>query len=92
MSAYHGHAVSTVEGEIVLLKFVESIRIRDAEDLVVDKLKGDVAILIRTISGKEHIVSMKQLHIAIGGGTVVGEDLAMSLIEKWNWINKPEIK
>lgn len=89
MSSFHGHSVVTVEDDIVLFKFIESINVRDAEDMVVDKLKGDVTLSIRTTSGKEHIVSMNRMWDVIGGGTIRGQELASSICEKWLWINKP---
>lgn len=89
MSVYNSHSIMTVEGDVVLLKFVESIRVRDNDDLVVDKLKGDVVLSARTTSGKEHTVSMNALWESIGGGSLYGKDLAEAVCEKWHWINKP---
>ena len=79
----------TVGGDIVLLKFIESIQVREDEELIVDKLKGDVVLSVRTISGKEHLVSMKTLWETLGGGTLHGKELAIAVCEKWLWINKP---
>jgi hypothetical protein len=89
MSVYSGHSIMTVEGDLVLLKFVESIHVRDDDDLVIDKLKGDVVLSIRTISGKEHTASMKSVWESLGGGSLHGKDLAIAVCEKWLWINKP---
>lgn len=89
MSVYNSHSIVTVEGDIVLLKFIESVRVREDEELIVDKLKGDVTLMVRTISGREHLVSMKTLWESVGGGSLHGKDLAVAVCEKWLWINKP---
>lgn len=88
MSTFHGHSLPTVGGDTVLLKFIESIRIRDDEDMVVDKLKGDVTLSIRTISGKEHVVSINMVWASLGGGVLTGKELAKEICEKWLWIHK----
>lgn len=89
MAVYNSHSIMTVGGDIVLLKFIESIQVREDEELIVDKLKGDVVLSVRTISGKEHLVSMKTLWETLGGGTLHGKELAIAVCEKWLWINKP---
>ena len=90
LTQYNGHAIQAVDGEVILLKFVESMsNVNNDEDLVVDKLKGDVCLKIRTVSGKSYTVSMNRLWHAIGGGTIMGKELAQSVYEKWLWIHKP---
>ena len=86
MAAYNHHYISTETGEIIPLKFVESMRLRDAEEEVVDKLKGDVSIMIRTVSGKDYIISMNTYHKMYNQ---TNDDLAVSIYDKWLWINKP---
>jgi hypothetical protein len=89
MPIFNGHSIVTTSGDIVLLKFIESIRYSyEDNDVIVDKLKGDVCISVRTVSGKECIVSMNEVHATTGGSTK-GRDLASAIFEKWMWIHKP---
>jgi len=89
MSLYGDHSIYTDEGEIIPFKFIESMRFHGTtEDATVDKLKGDVSVSIRTISGKEYTISMIALHNTIGG-TVSGNILARAIYDKWIWIHKP---
>jgi len=85
---FSGHAFLAETGEVILLKFVESMRLRNEEDEIIDKLKGDVSFVVRTISGREYIVSMNTVHGQIGGA-VKGEHLAAAIYDKWMWIHKP---
>lgn len=90
MTPYNGHSIQAVDGEVILLKFIESMcDVDNDEDMVIDKLKGDVCLRIRTLSGKDYIVSMNKLWKSINGGSMVGKDLAQAVYEKWLWINKP---
>lgn len=90
MATFHGHAVPTVEGPVVLLKFIESICPRHEDDEIIDKLKGDIVLSIRTISGAEYDVSMNVVHNSTYGlGDTSNEELAIAVVEKWNYIHKP---
>ena len=51
-----------VDKRVIALKFVESMRFRDDEDLTVDILKDDRTIDIITLSGNRYTISvMEQL-------------------------------
>jgi hypothetical protein len=89
MSIYSNYTIITTTGEIIPLKFIESIHYSsDNNDQIVDKLKGDVFFHVRTISGKEYTISVNNVHQQIGG-TVAGKDLAAAIYAKWLWIHKP---
>ncbi len=89
MSGYGHYSIFAEEGDIIPFKFIESMRfIGLPEDETVDKLKGDVSVSIRTISGKEYTISMNALQKAVGG-RVGGNDLARAIYDKWLWIHKP---
>ena len=85
---FANHAVITATGEVIPFKFIESMRIRNEESEIVDKLKGDVSIEIRTLSGKEYTISTNNVHQNLGG-TATGKNLAQSIFDKWIWIHKP---
>jgi len=56
--------VGSPEGEdreIVALKYIESISMSydSSEENTVEKLKGDMHFIVRTISGREYRISMK---------------------------------
>jgi hypothetical protein len=54
-------AVVTADNTWILLKHVESISVvlDNDEYCVIDKLKDDLRMCIRTVSGKEYIISMR---------------------------------
>ncbi len=85
---FASHAVITATGEVIPFKFIESMRIKNEDDEIVDKLKGDVCIDIRTLSGKDYTISMNVVHQELGG-TPTGKNLAQSIFDKWIWIHKP---
>jgi hypothetical protein len=82
-------ALVAISGETVLLKFVESILVRQEDDLVVDKLKGDVVLELRTISGKEYLVSMNMLKKTLfRKDCFLNSELVDEVLERWLWIHK----
>jgi hypothetical protein len=87
MTTYNGISLPTETGEVVLLKFIESMHFRKGEDATVDKLKGDLTLSIRTISGKEYVVSLTTVQRHDMGPDIVS--LAEAIFEKWTWIHKP---
>jgi len=60
----------SIDNEFIPLSNVESINssqsIQSIEDRVVDKLKGDYIIRIRTLSNREYICSMNQIIKTLG--------------------------
>ena len=76
----------TPNGVMVAIKLIESIgAVRDADDLVVDRLQGDIVFSIRTVSGKEYLLSTKyQMEIfeklGISGNLI---ETHRSILEKW---------
>jgi len=89
MSVFHGHSLVSIKEEIILLKFIESMCFLQEEDALVDKLKGDISLVVRTISGREHIVSMNTVQKCVGDATFTNKELAYAILEKWLWIQKP---
>jgi hypothetical protein len=49
-----------IDDRAVLLKFIESMKFHDGEDLTADVLKDDRHIDIITLSGREYTVSVKK--------------------------------
>ena len=98
MSVYRPDVVYTESMDIVHLKFVESMAPRSdkagSEDLVIDKLKGDSVLLIRTVSGAEHSVSIERARILADDNTSTQDELMTAIYNKWvklhfkDWNNK----
>ena len=67
MSWYAPVTISTTTGEMVHLKFIESFReLKSEEDTVIDKLRDDVSIVIRTVSGAEYLISLNSIRQSAG--------------------------
>jgi hypothetical protein len=92
MPNYVHDVVLTKTGETVALKFVESITVPVGQDETADKLRADVTISIRTISGAEYEISVidawsvyvAKIHLdrhAIGV-------LAQGILDRWSWMIK----
>jgi hypothetical protein len=56
-------AVFSTDDELIPLKSIESINYNFAEkeDQVINALKDDIIIRVTTLSGRQHMVSMRQL-------------------------------
>ena len=88
MSHFSGDAIYVEPGYTILLKFIESFSFSaDTEENTVDKLKDDYCFTVRTMSGKEYIVSTRYIG-KICGWTTPPKILAQSIYDKWLWIHK----
>lgn len=88
MPIYPREVVTTTSEASVLLKFVESIHFsNDTGDVLVEKLRDDILIYIRTISGAEYSVSTKALRKAMPEFES-NEQLAESIYDRWVWLHK----
>lgn len=87
--AYHLNVVQTICGSIVLLKFVESFMPsgRNSEEKVVDKLKDDYCVGIRTVSGKEYQLSMMCIAKIINSSESKNT-IAQDIYDRWNFIHQ----
>lgn len=87
--------VHVMDGTIVALRSVESMRfLIDGENATVDKLKDDVTIRIRTVSGMEYDFSAKNclkqlLRIHRDENAA---DIASAIYKRWIWILEQERK
>lgn len=87
MAGYPFETVSSITGEKVHLKFVESFReVRSEEDIIIDKLKGDVGVIIRTVSGAEYTLSMNSIKSVVSDKATYNEAFN-ALAERWSMIN-----
>ena len=97
MSNYSFDVIYVDGGEIVSLRHIESISFgKDSEEVVIDKLKNDVTIRLRTVSGAEYTASAinayRKIHKLDGdlgpikqGGPA---EIAESIYERWIWLLK----
>lgn len=86
-------AIVTDDGAYILLKFVESLGPveYDEAQCVVDKLKGDVRLSVRTISGQNYIISMQhQMKMFKTHNPPVDEqEYCDCIIKKWIDLGNP---
>jgi hypothetical protein len=91
MAVYHSDTIYTESADIVLLKFVESIAFKadkdDMEGCVVDILKDDTIILIRTLSGAEYTASMKCALSHTKDTKSTHREMALAVYDKWMHIH-----
>lgn len=84
---YRPDVVYTETNDIVHLKFIESIALKTDkagdEDLVIDRLKGETFILIKTVSGAEYSVSIEKARILTDDQTSTQDELATAIYNKW---------
>ncbi len=87
MSVYQPSTLVTADKSIVALRHIESITfLQDQEEMVVDKLRGDVTIKVRTISGMESIISMQEQRSVYGNGYKITEDMKQlreDIFDRW---------
>lgn len=85
MASYIHDLVITTTGHYLPLKFIESIKLNeDAEREVIDKLRDDLTFNIRTASGAEYELSVKQISEAFCEYADRTE-VAAAIFERWNW-------
>ena len=87
---YTHDTIQVGNGTTVALRFVESIRfdVDTDENATIDKLKDDMTIHIRTLSGYEYDFSAKQCYGKLYGsdhGKPV-YDIASAIYQRWIWI------
>jgi hypothetical protein len=87
MSVYQPATLVTADKTVVALRHIESITfLQDEEEMVVDKLKGDVTIRIRTISGMESVISMREQKSVYGNSYKITEDMKQlreDIFDRW---------
>lgn len=84
---YHHNGIRCDDGTVVALKFIESMKFQTEEaDAIVDKLKGDLPLFFRTVSGKEYLVSINQLMSDLGIVNYPKEEVRMAIYTTWSAI------
>lgn len=87
MSVYQPSTVVADDKAVIALRFVESMNFsKDEEELVVEKLKDDVTIRIRTSSGLEYDISMQMQKKIYGSSYALSGDikgLRNDIFERW---------
>ena len=58
---YNSGTVYLVDGKVIALRFVESMKFPDGGDKIIDKLKGDRCLEVTMTSGIDYIVSMRAI-------------------------------
>jgi len=92
---YVHDVVHTDTGEIIALRHVESFLFgKDSEDEMINKLKGDVVIEVRTISGAEYRIYALKAYAKIHGlkdslKSGAAEIIAQAIYDRWIWLLKP---
>jgi len=81
-------AVRSIDNEYIPLKHIESVNMQytDKADELVAKLKDDCVVKITTLSGKEHLLSMRQ-HIDLVKEDIHTVEEMLKVIFD-NWLNK----
>ncbi len=88
MADYYPSIVYTDVNSVVHLKFVESMAFRsDSKDVVIDKLRGDTILLVRTVSGTEYSVSMIYTLNQLNDTKSTQEEMILAIYDKWIRIN-----
>ncbi len=84
---YFPLALVTADNTYILLKFIESIGDAPLDDnlLLIDKLKSDVRILVRTISGKGYVISMRHQMSALASHNPPNDEYEYRdcIIKRW---------
>ena len=82
MTYIHDIVITTL-GYYLPLKFIESLKFDLPEDSeIVDKLRGDTTLFIRTTSGYEYEISILQV-AEVFNLDMPNADIASALLEKW---------
>jgi hypothetical protein len=91
---YWNDCIISTKGDLIALSLVESIREAgdDAEDRIVNKLKGDTVLLVRTVSGQQHTVSMlyTQQQMPDQFEDQVLDEMARKIVRRWQYIQAGE--
>ena len=73
------------DGDIIAIRYIESICAFTPEDTSVDKLKDDITFNIITISGQKHCLSIKsQIRLHKLSGSM--SEIYGSILEKWIYL------
>lgn len=87
MSVFQPSFVIAEDNTVVSLRSVESMNLaRDSEEQVVDKLKGDALIEIRTVSGAIYTISIRKQMDIIGKQYKLSDDpgeVRTAIFERW---------
>ena len=87
MTIYASDTVFTESADIVLLKFVESMSTRvdrqDMEGCVIDRLRDDTILFIRTVSGAEYTVSMKHALSSTKDQKSTHQEMGQAVYDRW---------
>jgi len=84
---YYQDVIYATCGAILHLKFVESFTFTEfGPDLVIEELADDRVFTVRSVSGKDYVISTKYIS-SVGdyGGDV--KELAKAIFERWKRIN-----
>ena len=88
MATYRSEVVRSATGYIIHLRFIESIiYVTDPLDQIIDKLKGQTVLIVKTVSGDEHRILLETILDDDNDGFSTVEDLAKAIIDKWSWLN-----
>lgn len=94
MTVYRHDVVWSRQGEIIHLKFVESLAYKfnhaDKAENVVDKLRGHTILLVRTVSGKEYELSLESVLLHEKDTTSTPGEMANAITAKWAKLNSNE--
>lgn len=87
MSVFQPPTIVADDKAVIALRFIESMNFsKDEEELVVERLKDDVTIHIRTASGKEYDISMQMQKKIYGSSYALSGDvkvLRTDIFERW---------
>ena len=70
---------------IIALRFVESMEYpTDKPEIIIDRLKDDLKLILHMTSGDKHVVSMAELQGLISDYQAVDKaELRTAIVEKW---------
>ena len=87
MSMFQPTTVVSDDRSVISLRYVESVNFtQEDEDAVIEKLRDDLTIKIRTVSGMEHVISMQMQKTVYGTAFKIPSDLKElreAIIERW---------
>ena len=87
MSVFQPTTLVADDKSVVCLRYVESMNLtREDEDAVVETLKDDITIKIRTVSGMDHVISMQMQKTVYGSAFKIPsdlKDLREAIFERW---------
>ena len=87
MSIFHAAFLIAEDNTVISIKFIESMNLaKDREEQTFDKLKDDITLDIKTVSGSEYTISIRRQKEIIGKQYNFPEDLIEirnCIFEKW---------